>query len=205
MLKRVAPSLSKPQKIWWYNKGPADLPHLTFCPTFCAFLSFPLLKKSLALFSTLLNTISLLLISPKNFFTDFIQRLFQDSRRKIDDFFTKTYGIVYQQNAHVFDEYFSALREYFQYGRVDINEATNRFFATIYKKMFPVMNRQYIFNQEYLRCVYATMDEIKPFGDRPAKLASSLKRSLIATRVLFKAIQSAYDIANEMVSVSRLF
>ena len=85
---------------------------------------------------------------------------------------------------------------------MDINEATNKFFATIYKKMFPVMNRQYIFNQDYLRCVYATMDDIKPFGDRPAKLASSLKRSLIATRVLFKSIQSAYDIANEMVSVS---
>ena len=71
--------------------------------------------------------------------------------------------------------------------------------------MFPVMNRQYVFNQEYLRCVNATMDQIKPFGDRPEKLASSLKRSLIATRVLFKAIQSAYDIANEMVTVSRLF
>ena len=38
----------------------------------------------------------------------------------------KIYGIVYQQNAHVFDEYFSALREYFRYGRVDVNEYTFR-------------------------------------------------------------------------------
>ena len=63
------------------------------------------------------------------------------------------------------------------------------------------MNSQYIFHQDYMRCVALNMPHIQPFGEVPKKMASSLKRSMVAARTVLKAVQSAYEIAYEMKSV----
>ena len=45
------------------------------------------------------------------------------------------------------------------------------------------------------------MDILKPFGDVPRKLSSSVKRSLVAARALVKALRSGHEIANQMTKV----
>ena len=72
------------------------------------------------------------------FFSEFIEKLFDDSQEQFHGIFKKTYGPLYEKNARIFRDYFEALRKYFYHGRVNLNEATKSFFATLYQKMFQV-------------------------------------------------------------------
>ena len=47
------------------------------------------------------------------------------------------------------------------------------------------------------------MDILRPFGDVPRKLASSVKRSLVAARALVKALRTGHEIANQMTKVKQ--
>ena len=48
------------------------------------------------------------------------------------------------------------------------------------------------------------MDQILPFGEVPQKMASSVKKTFLSSRAMYKAVQSAFDIADKMKSVSIL-
>ena len=67
---------------------------------------------------------------------------------------------------------------------------------------FQVMNNQYEFDDAYLSCVASKMDEQRPFADIPKKVASMVKKSMVATRALSKALKSGHEIAQEMKAVS---
>jgi hypothetical protein len=66
-----------------------------------------------------------------------------------------------------------------------------------------VLNSQYTFEGLYLGCVSENMEELNPFGDVPRKLASSVKRSLVAARALVKALRTGHEIANQMTKVRK--
>ena len=134
-----------------------------------------------------------------------MENLFKESRGKFDKFFRETYGTLYVQNREIFDLYFTALEDFFRSGHVDVAVKTQEFFQTIFQKMFMAMNPQYEYSEQYQKCIKAQMNTVKPFGDVPEKLASSLKRSLVATRILHKSVQSAFEIVNQMSMVSHNF
>merc|ERR1719228_1379578 len=67
--------------------------------------------------------------------------------------------------------------------------------------MFKVLNAQYSFDGLYLSCVSENMDQLRPFGDVPRKLASAVKRSLVAARALVRALRTGHEIANQMTKV----
>ncbi len=67
-----------------------------------------------------------------------------------------------------------------------------------------MLNSQYTFDGLYLGCVAENMEELHPFGDVPRKLASSVKRSLVAARALVKALRTGHEIANQMTKVRTL-
>ena len=134
-----------------------------------------------------------------------MENLFKESRGKFDKFFRETYGTLYVQNREIFDLYFTALEDFFRSGHVDVAVKTQEFFQTIFQKMFMAMNPQYEYSEQYQKCIKAQMNTVKPFGDVPEKLASSLKRSLVATRILHKSVQSAFEIVNQMSMVSHIY
>ena len=70
-----------------------------------------------------------------------------------------------------------------------------------YFQIHQVMNSQYHFDQTYLTCVADHMNEVKPFGEDPRKMASTVKRSMVAVRALVKALKSGFKIAGEMKKV----
>jgi hypothetical protein len=70
--------------------------------------------------------------------------------------------------------------------------------------LLQVLNSQYTFDGLYLGCVAENMEELHPFGDVPRKLASSVKRSLVAARALVKALRTGHEIANQMTKVRTL-
>ncbi len=154
-----------------------------------------------------------------------MHELISMSQGQLHDTFTKTYGVLYKRNAMLFVEYFRELRSFYRKGNVNLQEFTSAFFATLYQKMFQVnsltppvvvmstryvtdrlmlqvMNPQYTLDSSYLSCVTRHMRQQQPFKEVPSKVAASVKRSMVATRVLVKALRSGYKIAEEMRAVS---
>jgi glypican 4 len=62
--------------------------------------------------------------------------------------FKRTYGTIYEQNAYVFSDLFTELEFYYARGKVDLAEAMDSFFNTLYQKMFTVLNSQYAFDDK---------------------------------------------------------
>ena len=63
------------------------------------------------------------------------------------------------------------------------------------------MNPQYALDPAFLGCVTRHMDEHEPFGDIPRKVASSVRRAVVAVRAMARALHSASQIADEMRKV----
>ncbi|XP_039448819.1 glypican-6 [Culex pipiens pallens] len=134
-------------------------------------------------------------------FNDFFKQLLTESKAEFHAMFKRTYGTIYEQNAYVFSDLFTELERYYANGKVDLGEAMDSFFNVLYQKMFTVLNSQYTFNTKYLGCVSEHMKELKPFGDVPDKLSVQIKRSFVATRTFAQALNSAADVAKNMVNV----
>lgn len=137
--------------------------------------------------------------------------------------FKRTYGVIYEQNAHVFSDLFNELEGYYTRGKVDLMEAMDSFFNILYQKMFTVINMQYQFDDKYvmisnisiqlkfyifvtlryLGCVGEHMKSLKPFGDVPDKLSVILKRSFVATRTYAQALNIASEITRYLQNVSK--
>ncbi|TGZ54241.1 Uncharacterized protein DBV15_02475 [Temnothorax longispinosus] len=84
---------------------------------------------------------------------------------------------------------------------VDLNDAMDNFFNTLYQKMFTVLNSQYNFDNKYLECVGEHMKEMRPFGDVPQKLGVQIKRSFVATRAFSQALTVAANVLKNMQSL----
>ena len=158
------------------------------------------------------------------FLADFVYSLLNKAQRDFHDMFLRTYGVMYENNAAVFQTYFRDLKTFYEKGIYSPLDSTDSFFNILYQKMFQVrikhserivvknlslinvfkvLNGQYNFDVHYLACVSDNMEVLKPFGDVPRKLASSVKRSLVAARALVKALRTGHEIANQMTKVRR--
>merc|ERR1712203_71303 len=97
------------------------------------------------------------------------------------DFFETTYGTLYTNEKKVFLEYFSDLKKYFHMGG-DLAQTTDKFFNTLFKKMFKLLNQQYQLDNNFMDCAARQISHVKPFGNITEKLGSSIKRSMTAAR-----------------------
>ncbi|XP_075159917.1 glypican dally-like [Haematobia irritans] len=134
-------------------------------------------------------------------FNENFRKLLQESKSEFHNMFTRTYGVIYQQNSYVFSDLFKELENYYNRGRIDLLDVMDTFFNKLYQKMFQVLNVQYSFDEKYLRCVSEHMKELKPFGDVPDKLSVQIKRSFVATRTYGQALNTAADVSKRMVNI----
>ena len=108
--------------------------------------------------------------------------------------FVRTYGLLYQQNSHVFTDLFTDLRRYYKGSDINLLDVLDNFFSTLMQKMFELLNSQYTFDNEYLECVTEHMDELKPFGDVPQKLSIQVKRAFVAARTFVQGLAIGRDV-----------
>jgi glypican 4 len=80
--------------------------------------------------------------------TDFFNELLARSKKEFHEMFKRTYGIIYEQNQHVFTDLFEDLESYFAKGRTRLDRALEKFFNNLYQKMFQVINGQYSFDDK---------------------------------------------------------
>ncbi|XP_017956717.1 glypican-6 [Drosophila navojoa] len=134
-------------------------------------------------------------------FNDIFRKLLLESKEQFHTMFMRTYGVIYQQNSYVFSDLFNELENYYARGRVDLLDVMDKFFTTLYQKMFTVLNAQYAFNDKYMQCVSEHMKELKPFGDVPDKLSVQIKRSFVATRTYGQALITAAEVSKKILQI----
>ncbi|XP_068158538.1 glypican-4 [Drosophila tropicalis] len=152
-------------------------------------------------FKEQITKMSGLLGSKATKFNDIFRSLLLESKTQFHTMFMRTYGVIYQKNSDVFSDLFSELEKYFAHGRVDLMEVMDKFFSTLYRKMFTVLNSQYAFDEKYMRCVSEHMKELKPFGDVPDKLSVQIKRSFVATRTYGQALATAAEVSKKILNI----
>uniref|UniRef100_A0A3B4ZCH5 Glypican 2 n=1 Tax=Stegastes partitus TaxID=144197 RepID=A0A3B4ZCH5_9TELE len=87
------------------------------------------------------------------------------SEKSMNQMFTKTYGRLFTQNAHVFQELFVELRRYYSGGSVSLTEVLSDFWSRLVERVFSLVNPQYQFSEDYLECVSKHAEQLQPFGD----------------------------------------
>lgn len=127
--------------------------------------------------------------------------LLKSSKREFHQMFTDTYGLLYQRHAKIFTDMFQELETYYVDGSVELNEVFDNFFHLLYSKMFQVLNSQYTFDDNYLKCVSEKMEEMKPFGEHPKKIKQEVKRSFIATRAFVQSMIEASNVLGTLENV----
>ncbi|XP_046338273.1 glypican-6-like [Haliotis rufescens] len=134
-------------------------------------------------------------------FDEFFTELLDNARRDLHEMFVKTYGLLYQQNAHIFTDLFDDLRGYYKGKDKNLKDVMDNFFSRLLQKMFELINTQYAFDEEYMACVTDRMDELKPFGDVPAKLSIQVRRAFIAARTFVQGLAIGRDVIMNVMEI----
>lgn len=135
-------------------------------------------------------------------FDEFFRELIDLSEKSMNQMFTKTYGRLFTQNAHVFQELFVELRRYYSGGSVSLSEVLSDFWARLVEKVFSLVNPQYHFTEDYLECVSKHAEQLLPFGDVPRKLRIQITRAFIAARTLSQSLATGRDIVNKATKLT---
>ncbi|XP_075692065.1 glypican-4 [Rhinoderma darwinii] len=135
-------------------------------------------------------------------FDEFFKELLKNAERSLNDMFVRTYGRLYMQNSELFKDFFMELRKYYVSGNVNLEEMLNDFWARLLERMFPLLNPNFHFTDEYLECVSKYIDQLKPFGDLPRKLKLQVTRAFVAARTFAQGLAMARDVINKVSMVN---
>jgi len=111
----------------------------------------------------------------------------------------KRYGLLYEQNSQLFFDLFHDLQAYFRTGSVDLSDALDIFFETLFQRVFVLFNTQYVFDEAYEDCVAENTKAIAPFDDIPRRLSSRVKHSFLAARMFVRALAFGRDVVLDMM------
>uniref|UniRef100_A0A3Q3W8X9 Glypican 2 n=1 Tax=Mola mola TaxID=94237 RepID=A0A3Q3W8X9_MOLML len=131
---------------------------------------------------------------------DFFRELIDLSEKSMNQMFTKTYGRLFTQNSHVFQELFVELRRYYSGGSVSLSEVLSDFWSRLVERVFSLVNPQYQFSEDYLECVSKHAEQLQPFGDVPRKLRVQVSRAFVAARALSQGLATGRDIVNKALT-----
>ncbi|XP_014913368.1 glypican-2 [Poecilia latipinna] len=129
-------------------------------------------------------------------FDEFFRELIDLSEKSMNQMFTKTYGRLFTQNTHVFQELFVELRRYYSGGSVSLTEVFSDFWSGLVERVFSLVNPQYQFSDDYLECVSKHTEQLQPFGDVPRKLRVQVSRAFIGARALSQGLAFGRDMVN---------
>ncbi|XP_073343265.1 glypican-2 isoform X3 [Pagrus major] len=135
-------------------------------------------------------------------FDEFFRELIDLSEKSMNQMFTKTYGRLFTQNSHVFQELFVELRRYYSGGSVSLSEVLSDFWSRLVERVFSLVNPQYQFGEDYLECVSKHAEQLQPFGDVPRKLRVQVSRAFIAARALSQGLATGRDIVNKATKLT---
>ncbi|TKS72086.1 Glypican-6 Secreted glypican-6 [Collichthys lucidus] len=139
---------------------------------------------------------------------EFFRELIDLSEKSMNQMFTKTYGRLFTQNAHVFQELFVELRRYYSGEwwkdrgqckpvRGPVRLLVQAGGASLLSGQPPVS-----VSEDYLECVSKHAEQLQPFGDVPRKLRVQVSRAFIASRALSQGLATGRDIVNKATKLT---
>ncbi|XP_037117013.1 glypican-2 [Syngnathus acus] len=135
-------------------------------------------------------------------FDEFFRELIDLSEKSMNQMFTKTYGRLFTQNSHVFQELFVELRRYYSGASMSLTEVLSDFWSRLVERVFTLVNPQYQFSDDYLECVSKHAEQLQPFGDVPRKLRVQVSRAFIAARALSQGLAIGRDIVTKATKMT---
>ncbi|XP_030631389.1 glypican-1b [Chanos chanos] len=115
-------------------------------------------------------------------FDGYVLELLNRSETTLQDSFQKTFGLLYLQNARVFQELYTELRRYYRGSNVNLEEALNDFWARLLERLFKASNPEYTFGDDYLECVAKQSETLRPFGEMPRDFKAKVTLTFMAAR-----------------------
>ncbi|XP_061106181.1 glypican-4-like [Conger conger] len=149
------------------------------------------------------NTLKSTFTQRHQHFDQFFRELLDNAERSLHDMFVRTYGMMYVQNAELFQRFFQELRRYYASGSaaVSLDGMLAEFWAELLERMFKLVNVQYEFPESYMDCVSRHTEELKPFGDVPRKLRLQLTRAFVAARTFTRGLELLPEVVDKVSTV----
>lgn len=132
-------------------------------------------------------------------FTEYFEGLIKKSQQNLDTMFKKIYVNYYLENSKLFMDLFDDLRDYYA-GKTsaDVNSIVDNFFSDLMIRMYKIMNKDSQLSDSYLACVSKQMDNLRPFGDIPAKLKPQIRKVLIYAKSFSQALFAGRDVVHSL-------
>lgn len=136
-------------------------------------------------------------------FDQHFRDLLRDSKVSLHNMFTDAYGMMYQHNTDIFTSMYEELEQYYASGQIRLTHSMNRFFESLYQKIFQVFHTNRSFTPSFLKCATDQLAHLKPFKDIPEKLTDGVRHAFVAARTFVKALDNGVDVIKSIISVSR--
>ncbi|XP_060940961.1 glypican-1b [Limanda limanda] len=130
-------------------------------------------------------------------FDGYFMELLNRSALTLEETFTATYGLLYTQNAQVFSDLYTDLRQYYRGSNVNLEEVLNEFWARLFEKLFHAAHKQYVIGEDYLECVSKQMDTLQPFGDTPRVMKMMVTRTFVAARSFVQGLRVSGEVVRK--------
>uniref|UniRef100_H2Y9J5 Uncharacterized protein n=1 Tax=Ciona savignyi TaxID=51511 RepID=H2Y9J5_CIOSA len=139
-------------------------------------------------------------------FDEFFKDLIDSSATQLDQLFVDTYGHLYSDNSRIFTELFHNLKDYYRGGPVMVDDIFDEFFTGLMQKVFELLNRSYILDDDYMGCIADNMYRIKPFKDIPQRFHNSIhhqvQRAFIAARTFVHGFHTGMELTRKLAQIS---
>ncbi|KAG1701400.1 Lipase maturation factor 1 [Nymphon striatum] len=151
----------------------------------------------LILENTIMQSLETSVQSALRYFIDLLVK----AKTDFHELFTKTYGVMYQQNSKIALKLFDDLVSYYSTGNPDLSKLLDDFFLRLYMTLFEVTHRHYKFTDKHISCIKGMMDELQPFGNVPRRLSAEVKRAFVASRIFVQALAVGSNIMKAMMKI----
>ncbi|XP_029106483.1 glypican-1-like isoform X1 [Scleropages formosus] len=112
-----------------------------------------------------------------------------------------TEGQHYAQNAHVFRDLYSDLRDHYRGNGVNLEEALNDLWARLLEQFLRASDPQRDMGDDFLECASKQADLLRPFGDAPRDLKLKAIRTFVVARSFRQGLLVSAEVVRKVSQV----
>ncbi|KAG7319740.1 hypothetical protein KOW79_016883 [Hemibagrus wyckioides] len=131
-------------------------------------------------------------------FDGYFQDLLNDSETSLHKSLQSTFGLLFSQNAQVFQDLYSDLRRYYRGSKMNLEESLNDFWARLLERLVRGMNGRYSMSEDYLECVAKQAETLRPFGETVRELKLKVTRTIVAARSFVHGLVVAGEVVRKV-------
>ncbi|KAF7692574.1 glypican-1b [Silurus meridionalis] len=148
------------------------------------------------------HTLQVSLNSQYKNFDGYFQELLNRSEASLHNSLSSTFGSLFSQNAQVFRDLYSNLRNYYRGSKVNLEEELNEFWARLLERLVRGLNGRYHIGEDYLDCVAKQAETLRPFGETVREFKLKVTRTFVAARSFVQGLVIAGDVVRKVSQVS---